>query len=92
MTEEAIVVSEPKHIVYWQVQADCMTALSLVGLHFDLNYRIPIFKVYTYLENKLKEVVEDKKHLVIEAQAHLNRLIRYRQNGYEPAFEGEKYK
>jgi hypothetical protein len=87
-----LVVSDPKHVIYWQVHIDTLQALHSVGIHYNLNDRIPTFRIYNELEKLKKQVDETNQHLIIDAQCHIDRLVKYRNNGYEPPFEKDKYK
>ena len=95
----SLVVNDPKHVVYWQVQIDTIQALHKVGIHFQINDRIPVMKIFVTLEKMLRqrknwekpEEYPFQEYDLLDAEMHLNRLVRYRQEGYEPPSEKEKY-
>lgn len=90
--EVEIIVSDPRHVLFWQVDVDCLAALHLIGIHFNLNDRIPIFKVYREVEKMLGTMKEPEVIArLLDAQSHLDRLVKYRHQGFEPPFTGEKY-
>lgn len=86
-----ITVSDPKSVIYWQVQVDTLASLHAIGVHFDLNQRLPCFQIIRHLTKLLKEGLIPE-HLILDAWSHVDRLVRYRTNGYEPPSEKDIYK
>jgi len=69
---------------FWEAQIEACTALSLVGYHFGMQDRIPIFKMYTLLRRIEGDRVE-------EARRALAELTEIRISGEEPVHDGVRY-
>lgn len=99
---QQIIVSEPKHVVFWQAHAECLSILAGLGINFNLTDRLKPFRLINDLEKILRDVRKPDNEVkeevrvpleakVIDAISHVGRLVKYRIEGFEPAFKDDKY-